>query len=475
MIKHLSKDTLFLILLFLGVLISRVPFIENGYGIDPDSWRVASVANAISTIKHYTASRLPGYPVQEITYALLPIKNAAVFNFFTAFLSSLCVLYFAKFIKILGIKHFVYPSVAFAFVPIIYINSTNSMDYIWALCFIVVSFYFAISQKIFLSGFFIGIAAGCRITSAGMLLPLFVLLQNTNANKFYRNFGTLLSGFLTTFVIAFLPVVLKYGLRFFSFSSGNVPILYIVKSFTIDVWGIIGFLSLGFYSLFLLLRLFGRQQFREFTSDKINQVSLIVIALYIIAFVLAPYDPGYLIPIVPFTIILFTHNLSARQSIFYCLIIVLSSFAMGVNASDMPWRVEHSTSSYTVAIGQRPIEINLIRGPIIEDCLQRIARSTYSKKVRDFISTGEKNSVLISGIWFTQLAVEFKKTIKDNIEEFNSFEHKNFVVYDAIDNAMASRYREQNFSIYYLTGQDKSNFNLYGFHLGDLGANEVIF
>lgn len=134
--KPQARETLILILLFFAVLISRIPFIEYGYGIDPDSWRVASVANAIHTTKQYVASRLPGYPVQEITYALLPIKNATVYNFLTAFLSSLCVLYFAKFIKQLGFKHYLYPSIALAFVPIVYINSTNSMDYIWALCFI---------------------------------------------------------------------------------------------------------------------------------------------------------------------------------------------------------------------------------------------------------------------------------------------------------------------------------------------------
>ena len=72
-----------LILFFLGVLISRIFFIDNGYGLDPDAWRVASVSSAISTTKQYTASRLPGYPVQEISYALLPFKNAIFFNFVT--------------------------------------------------------------------------------------------------------------------------------------------------------------------------------------------------------------------------------------------------------------------------------------------------------------------------------------------------------------------------------------------------------
>ncbi len=82
MLKHQSREKIVHVLLFLGILISRFPFIEYGYGIDPDAWRVASVANTIYTTRDYVASRLPGYPVQEITYALLPFKNAEGFNFF---------------------------------------------------------------------------------------------------------------------------------------------------------------------------------------------------------------------------------------------------------------------------------------------------------------------------------------------------------------------------------------------------------
>ncbi len=473
--KPQARETLILILLFFAVLISRIPFIEYGYGIDPDSWRVASVANAIHTTKQYVASRLPGYPVQEITYALLPIKNATVYNFLTAFLSSLCVLYFAKFIKQLGFKHYLYPSIALAFVPIVYINSTNSMDYIWALCFIFISFYSAITQKYFLSGIFLGIATGCRITSAGMLLPLIFLIQYINTNKAYKDYAKLLFGYTITFLIIFLPVVMTYGLSFFSYYDGSISPLYIVKNFTIDIWGILGFLSTVFYSILLIFRLFDIQKFKEFINDRVNQLSLIVIVLYVIAFALAPYEAGYLIPLVPFIIILLTHNLSIKQSISFSSTIALSSFALGINTSDMPWSVKALTPSHTITIAQRPIDINLIHGPIIKDRLQRIARDEYVKKVIDFISKVENNSVLVCGIWFTQLAVELHKPINDNIEEFNYFEQKNVVVRDVMDNESTSNYRKQNFPIYYLTGQDKNNFSLYKFSLKDFGANEVVF
>ncbi len=167
--------------------------------------------------------------------------------FLTAALSSLCVLYFEKFIKLLGIKHYLLSSIAFAFVPIIYINSTNSMDYIWALCFISISFYSAGAQQYFLSGILLGIATGCRITSAGMVLPLFFLIQYINTSTKNKNYAKLFFGFFITSLIAFLPVVMKYGVHFFSYSTGSIPTLYIIKNMSIDIWGIFGFLGITFF------------------------------------------------------------------------------------------------------------------------------------------------------------------------------------------------------------------------------------
>lgn len=223
------------------------------------------------------------------------------------------------------------------------------------------------------------------------------------------------------------------------------------------------------------MQFFRTQKLKEFVNDKINQLSLIVIVLYAIAFAFAPYDAGYLIPIVPFVIILFTHNLSFKQSIFFLLTIALSSFVMGINTSDMPWSVKTLTPSYTMSIGQRAVDLNLIHGPIIEGRLQRIAHEEYVKKVIGFISKKENNSVIVCGIWFTQLAVELNKPVRDNIEEFNYFEQQNVIMRDVMSNELTLKYQEQNLPIYYLKGQDKNNFSLYKYSLKDLGAKEIVF
>ena len=48
------------------VALSRVPFLDEGYGVNFDAWRVARVARQIAVTGVYEVSRFPGYPFQEI-------------------------------------------------------------------------------------------------------------------------------------------------------------------------------------------------------------------------------------------------------------------------------------------------------------------------------------------------------------------------------------------------------------------------
>ncbi len=57
--------------LFVFVLLSRLPFLDAGYGVNIDAWRVARAARTIALSHRYEASRLPGYPVQEFICAAL--------------------------------------------------------------------------------------------------------------------------------------------------------------------------------------------------------------------------------------------------------------------------------------------------------------------------------------------------------------------------------------------------------------------
>ncbi|MEP6937397.1 MAG: hypothetical protein ABI871_04945, partial [Chthoniobacterales bacterium] len=54
------------ILMLVGVALSRLPFLDAGYGVNVDAWRVARAARHIAQTGEYEASRFPGYPVHEI-------------------------------------------------------------------------------------------------------------------------------------------------------------------------------------------------------------------------------------------------------------------------------------------------------------------------------------------------------------------------------------------------------------------------
>lgn len=473
MFAHPWKDSQLLMLLFAGVLASRILFITPGFGVDPDAWRVASVAHAIAESKQYVASRLPGYPVQELTYAVLPFKDAAVFNLLTAILSAVCVISFADFLKSIGIRKYFGPGIALAFTPVVYVNSTNSMDYVWALCFTMLAFSAAGRKRFWVAGFALGVATGCRITSAAMLLPLFVLMKKNDT--LFKSYYKLAGGFFLTSTIAFWPVVLKYGANFFSYSPGNLPFLYILKSCTVDVWGIIGLIAVVVFTVSIFLRLYRRHLFPVFLADVVNQISILAVLLYIIVFSAAPYDAGYLIPVVPFVILLIMHNSTPRQALTFCCCLTLSSFVLGIGTSDMPWSPKRPAASYTATIGGRVVDVNFLRGPIMDDHVRRIARDVYAARVIDVLSKTEKKSVLVSGLWFTQLSVQLREPIKDNIEAFNSFETGNVIVNDVLTAEMAAMYKNSNYSIYYLPGQDKNNENVLGFNLKDLGATEIVF
>ena len=69
--NKITTTTLVIFGVSIVIFLSRLLFLENGYGSDADAWRVANVARYIATTEQYMASRLPGYPLQEIFYSFI--------------------------------------------------------------------------------------------------------------------------------------------------------------------------------------------------------------------------------------------------------------------------------------------------------------------------------------------------------------------------------------------------------------------
>ena len=166
-----SNGQLF-ILVTLIVFLSRLPFLLPGYGIDPDGWGVVYAARQFASTGEYQVSRFPGSPMQELITSLIWEEGPLMLNGLTSLISGFSAAFLALSMRRLGYQKPILASLSFALTPVVFINSVNTMDYMWAMAFILGSLYLLLIDKITFGSLFLGIAIGCRLTSVIVLLPL---------------------------------------------------------------------------------------------------------------------------------------------------------------------------------------------------------------------------------------------------------------------------------------------------------------
>src|SRR6202140_5316155 len=220
-----ARERLALALAALAVLLTRLPWIGSGYGSDPDSYRVVLAARQLARTGVYEASRLPGYPVYEFLTALSAAAAPWVSNAVTALLSAAAFVLFALIVRELGVRRYLLIALAFAMTPVIYLNSSCTMDYIPALAGQLAATYAVMRRRPMLAGLLLGLGVGCRITAGALALPLCLWMLLTAAPRPALRqclaFGITL---LLVSVLCFLPVWRRYGTDFFAFyDNGGEP------------------------------------------------------------------------------------------------------------------------------------------------------------------------------------------------------------------------------------------------------------
>ena len=80
-------------------------------------------------------------------------------------------------------KDYLPAAAALAFMPLYYISSVTSKDYVWCLAFALACLLTVSRGKPLLAGLFLGLAMGCRITYGAMALPLCLLLVNAPGQR----------------------------------------------------------------------------------------------------------------------------------------------------------------------------------------------------------------------------------------------------------------------------------------------------
>ena len=393
---------LHILLLFIFVICTRLPFIFDGFGSEDDSWGLILNAQLMAKTGEYSFSRLPGHPLQEYLFSFFPNSPALFFNGLSALFSFIAAYYFYAAATFLKIRNALTWSLIFLTIPIIWISSVYTIDYLWALAFILAAFYYLLKEKLLLAGVLLGCAIACRITSGAVLIGFFFM----NGNPFsVINFKRNLTIGITTLLVAaawFIPAFLRYGISFF----GTYPLPYpslpkIAYKFSLGVWGASGFLAV-IYLVFFKIK----------SKSNTIQPSLlkgicIIMALFTFAYFVYPQKSAFLITVVPFLLLIVADQpIPYRNAIVANILFFISPFIIGLNLNNKDRGADYSQFAITLNIANQEIFIDPFTGPLAVEKSRRITRQNFTDiSFQNYLKIKEK-SVLLCGWWTNQFTVK---------------------------------------------------------------------
>ncbi len=364
-------------------LLSRIPFITLGFGPSSEFDSLA-VANSAYLLRHfhvYAVSRYPGSPFYESVNALLIDGGWTATNTATLFVSLACVFVFGTILNDLKIKNKALLLVTFTFMPIIWINSTITMDYMWSLLFILIACHCMFSDRYTLSGLFMGLAVGNRFTSIFMIVPLtYWLYLNKVENKNVLNF--IVTSVLTSAAI-FLPVFYRYGLDFlhvsgFTQTPLRQPIWTAISIGLFTINNLIDVLLGGFAVLFIISIAFCKIIYKKKSeqSDNSNcsiqplikkdflfRFSSLIIIIFFTNYIVFPFKTGYLIPIVPWGLILLNEVMSQKLMAVLSVLILLNGF--------VSFGIAGGNDGVYIGNGILPDNLSLKKGFVLQNYIDR--------------------------------------------------------------------------------------------------------
>ena len=454
------------LLFFIVIFLTRLPFVFHGFGLDGDSWAVALASQHWHQTGDYEASRFPGNPVHELLCSMLSGCGDMSLILLTVFFTSVASLFFVMALVELRFRTPFLAGLALAFVPVIYINSAIVIDYNISLAFIMMAFYFAAVDRSILTGVCLGLAIGCRITSGAMLIPFGLMLLRPN--EFQRNLMRIFFAFtfaLLVGAIAYFPSFVKYGWSFLSYYEVQYPsLIKILYRFFIETWGLVGCFALvvGIILLFLPKR-FTKAGYLFPRSVNIKHVIawLLAIDLYIIAFIKLPMEAGYMIPAIPFVILVFGKYLVRPAFILFCCLLIAAPFFFGISPAN---RIDSSTPSllsYNINAGNETLTLDILKGPLLTNESREENSSKYVRRLLDQFKNIRYPVCLIAGQWYNHLVYLNGDTVSSKV-----------LIAPHVDKRFLLDQLSKGRKLFYLTRQNEFNLQLKGADPRLFGASE---
>ncbi len=325
-----------LVLTLAAVVLTRIPLLFTGYGSDPDAWLAASAAAALWHTGTYVESRLPGYPLHEIFSAPAVGLGGAPFANAATLVAALCCVAVWWHIVRRRVQHPGMLLIAFAFAPVFWQLSAVTLDYVWSLLFILLALLAALNRHLVWAGIMVGVAAGFRLPNILIVIPLVAFAVWENVGR--RAIVLSVVAAIATAGVAFIPLVLKYGgvVAWIERTLGEMRDMTLpwdtrIAFFLYRAVYFVGPLA----AILLVVGLVRRsasliQQIRALpdgtrTRNALALASLVAIGTFLILFLWMPIERAYLLPILPFVLLLADSFLSKRVLGMFTAVLVLHS------------------------------------------------------------------------------------------------------------------------------------------------------
>jgi hypothetical protein len=270
-------------------------------------------------------------------------------NFGTMLLSILAVSSFITITEKLDLPNRKIGAYILVLHPFFWFNATCTIDYIWALGFLLAGFSLLLSQKYTLAGLAFGLSIGSRLASfiaVGGILLFFLIRDCRNWKQLFK---TIIAAGIFSFLFYILPLDFTgWELRLFKASVGSSDYWsawlrtgrFIYKN--IYFWGI----PVILFFLYLLIHLLKNKKLSIPLENKSLVFSSILVLLgYEVLFFRYPIAPEYLLSTLPFwlfILMILMKDFKKLMGLFLILIILSNFLSINIARPDQP---SHATSA----------------------------------------------------------------------------------------------------------------------------------
>lgn len=343
--EHKSDTTFaekfWLFLFIIGVFVSRALFLDMGFG-RPDAWRVGFTGKYWVTTGIYTPSRPPGFPLTEFAatfgYSLFGDSSTTwVFtNGLTAIVFSISVWGVWALAKKWNAKPALLIAAVYAFAPLNWVYSVETIDYLWMSSFLVFSVLALESGKrssVIWAGIFLGIATAARFFAAFQLIPLLILTWQKNRSKkdlwaFFISFAIVSLGSYAvvlnqvddwTEYISWFHELNKVSSGMAEMEHGQFTARFLMPATSLfGPFATLGLLIAGFIGLPVFIK-----HLKEKDHGTLGATLMAV-------FIMAPYlwhlHPNYWIPAIAFLLILLARSINPKIFLIVGFLIIMANF-----------------------------------------------------------------------------------------------------------------------------------------------------